>query len=72
MATAGEEAVKDDRARWDCICKKQRVYAGRRLVRPTAILKNDGQLSNGPEEVLECWYQHFRKVLNVRSVKYLR
>ena len=35
---------------------------------PTAILKDDGQLINGPEEVLDCWYQHFRRVLNVQSV----
>ena len=34
----------------------------------TAILKNDGQLTKGPEEVLEHWYQHFRKVLNVQSI----
>ena len=42
VATAGEEAVKDGRTRWDCIRKLQRVHCGRRPVRPTAILKNDG------------------------------
>ena len=68
MATEGEEDVKDGRTRWDCIRKLQRVYAGRRPVRPTAILKSDGQLTKGPGEVLERWYQHFRKVLNVQSI----
>ena len=68
VATAGEEAVKDGRTRWDCIHKLQRVHCGRRPVRPTAILKNDGQLTKGPEEVLERWYQHFRKVLNLQSI----
>ena len=68
VATEGEEAVKDGRNRWDCIRKLQRFYAGRRLVRPTAILNNDGQLTKGPEEVPEHWYQHFRKVLNVQSI----
>ena len=68
VATEGEEAVKDGRTRWDFIRKLQRVYAGRRPVRPTAILKSDGQLTKGPGEVLERWYQHFRKVLNVQSI----
>ena len=68
VATEGEEAVKDGKTRWDCIRKLQRVYAGRRPVRPTVILKSDGQLTKGPGEVLERWYQHFRKVLNVQSV----
>jgi len=68
VATAGEEAVKDGRTRWDCIRKLQRVHCGRRPVRPTAILKNDGQLTKGPEEVLERWYQHFRKVLNLQGI----
>ena len=68
MATEGEEAVKDGRTKWEYLCKLQRVYAGRRPVRATKILKNDGQLTKGPEEVLEHWYQHFRKVLNVQAV----
>ena len=37
-------------------------------MRPTAILKNNGQLTKGPEEVLGSWYQPFRKVLNVQSI----
>ena len=37
-------------------------------MRLTVILKNNGQLPKGPEEVLEHWYQHFRKVLNVQSI----
>ena len=45
--------MKDGRTRWDCIHKLQRVCAGRRPVRPTVVLKNDGQLTNEPEEVLE-------------------
>ena len=56
-----EEAVKNGRTRWDCICKLQRVFAGRKPLRPTAILKNDSQLTKGPEEVLEDWHQHFKK-----------
>ena len=37
-------------------------------MRPTAILKNNGQLTIGPEEVLEHWYHHFRKVLSVQNI----
>ena len=68
VAAEGEEAVKDGSTRWDCIRKLQRVHGGRRPVRPTAVLKDDGQLTKGPEEVLDCWYQHFKKVLNVQSI----
>jgi len=42
VATEGEEAVKDGRTRWGCIRKLQRVHGGRRPVRPTAIVKDDG------------------------------
>jgi len=37
-------------------------------VRPTTVLKDDGQLTKGFEEVLDCWYQHFKKVINVQSI----
>ena len=32
----------------DCICKFPRDYGGRKPVRPTSILKDDGQLTKGP------------------------
>ena len=54
-------------ARWDCICKL-RVHGGRRPIRLTAVLKDDGQLTKGPEEVLDHWYQHFKRVLNVQNI----
>jgi len=31
-------------------------------------LKEDGELTKGPSEVLDHWYQHFKKVLNVQSI----
>ena len=68
VAAEGEEAVKDGRTRRYCICKLQRVHGGRRPVRPTAVLKDDGQLTKGPEEVLDRQYLHFKKVLNVQSI----
>ena len=41
------------------------LHGGRR---PTAILKDNGQLTRGTKEAFECWHQHFRKVLNVESI----
>ena len=60
--------MKDGRDRWNYIHRLQRISAGRRPVRPTAVLKEDGELTQGPTEVLEHWHQHFQKLLNVNSV----
>ena len=68
VATEGEEAVKDGKTKWDCIHKLQRVHGGRKPVRPSAVLKDDGQLPEGLEEVRDCWYQHFNKAFNVQSI----
>ena len=46
----------------------QRISVGHRPVRPTAVLKKDGELTQGPTEVIEHWHQHFKKLLNVKSV----
>ena len=54
--------MKDGRIRWNCIHRLQQISAGHRAVRPTAVLKEDGELTQGPTEVLECWHQHFKKV----------
>ena len=37
-------------------------------MRPTTILMDDGQLTNGLEEVLDHWYQQFSRELNVQSI----
>ena len=33
--------------------------------RPTAVIKENGSLSQGPEEVRARWHQHFVKILNI-------
>ena len=43
------------------------AYPGRRPRRPTALLKDDGELTTTPEEVKHRWFQHFSKILNVPS-----
>ena len=42
------------------------VHAGRRP-RPSAVLKKDGDLTKGPDEVKSCWHRHFTKILNILS-----
>lgn len=63
-AQEGEKAVKDGRTRWKSIRKLQMAHAGRRPSRPTAVLKEDGELTKTPEQVRSCWHRH----LNVPSV----
>ena len=42
MASEAEAAVEDDRVKWNNIHMLQRVYGGRRPVKPTAIFKDSG------------------------------
>ena len=64
VAREGEAAVKDGRARWDSVRRLQQAHAGRRPTRPMAVMKEDGALTQGEEEVTTRWYQHFVKDLN--------
>ena len=66
-AKEAEAAVKDSRVRWGCIQKLRMCYAGRRPLKTNSVLKNDGTLSNGLEELQACWRNHFMKILNVPS-----
>ena len=63
----GEAAVKDGKTRWESVRKLQQVHAGCRPTRPSAVRKEDGELTQGPTEVLQRWHQHFRKLLNQQS-----
>lgn len=62
VATQGEEAAKDGRTRWKCIRKLQQAHAGRKSIRPRAIMKDNGELTQGPLEVLSRWQQHFYRL----------
>ena len=64
VAREAEEAAKDGRTRWVCIRRLQQAYAGRRSCIPRAVRKNDGELTDGPSEVLQIWHQHFSNLLN--------
>ena len=61
VAVEGERAVK---TRWECIRRLQQAHAGCRLIRPSAVRKESGELTRGPVEVLQRWHQHFSKLLN--------
>ena len=67
VAKKGEAARKDGRTRWDSIRRLQRVYAGCRPIRPSVVRKGDGSLTQGPEEFMKRWHQHFVRVLNIPS-----
>ena len=54
VASDAEAAVKD--GMWNNI---DRVYGGRRPVRPTAVFKDNGKLTKGPSDVSDCRFQHF-------------
>ena len=55
MAAEGEAARKDGQVRWGSIRRLQRAHSGRRPVRTAAVLKAEGKLTKGPEEVVDCW-----------------
>ena len=61
------EAVKDGRTHCKCIKWLQQAHAWRRPCIPTAVRKEDGELTGGPSEVLPRWDQHFSNLLNQQS-----
>ena len=67
VALEGENSTKDGRTRWKSIRKLQMAHAGRKPTRPTAVLKENGELTENPEEVRARWHRHFTKILNVPS-----
>ena len=67
VALEAESARKDSQKRWKCIRQLQLTYRGRMPRRPTAILKEDGELTTSPEEVKVRWYDHFKEILNIPS-----
>ena len=46
-------------------CRLQRVHSGHRPVKTAAVLKTDGELTKGPEEVVDRWYEHIKNLLNI-------
>ena len=68
VATQGKEAAKDGQTRWICIRRLQQAYAGRKPTRPQAVMKDNGELTQGPSEVLTRWHQHFNRLLTVVSM----
>ena len=67
VAMEEEAAVKDGKIRWESVRKVQQVHAGCRPTRPSAVRKEDRELTLGLTEVLQKWHQHFSKLLNQQS-----
>ena len=40
---------------------------GRKPNQPSAVLKDNGEPTRGPNEVKVQWYNHFNKILNMPS-----
>ena len=64
VALEGEAAVKDGKTRWESIRRLQQAHAGRRATRSNAVRKEDGELTQGPTEVIQRWHQYFSKLLD--------
>jgi len=45
----------------------QTAFSGRRPACSVRLWKHDGNLTTGPEELKQLWYEHFSWVLNVTS-----
>ena len=66
-----EEVVKDGRTHWECIRRLQQGHAGCiDHVYPREVRKEDGEMTDGPSEVLQRWNQHFSNLLNQQSSFY--
>jgi len=65
VASEDETANRDGQVRWGSICRLQRAHSGHR---PVKVSKIDGELINTPEEVVDCWYEHFKNLLNIQSI----
>ena len=50
-AHEAEKTTKDGRTRWNSIRKLQMTHAGHRPNKPSAVPKENGDLTNSPEEV---------------------
>ena len=67
VASEAEKAKKDGRQRWTCVRQLQMAYRGRGPRRPAALLKENGELTKSPDEVVSRWHRHFSSILNIPS-----
>ena len=67
VASDAEKAKKDGQQRWMCVRQLQMACRRRRPRRPTALMKEDGEMTSSPEEVKKQWHHHFSRILNIPS-----
>ena len=68
VATLGEKAAKDGPTRYsvlECYNKHKPIT---NQPRPKSFMKDNGELTQGPSNMLARWLQHFHKLLNVESL----
>ena len=68
---AAEAAKKDGQVKWGSIHRLQKAHSGHRPVKTAAVLKTDGELTKGPEEVIDRWYEHFKNLLSIYDERLL-
>ena len=61
LAVQGEAAAKDWKTQWECIRKLQQAHAGRKPIMSSAVRKEDEELTQGQEKMLQRWHQHFSR-----------
>ena len=59
LANIAEKTGKDGKQRWTCIRQLQMTHAGRRPTRPTAMWKENGEVTRSPEKVKQRWHDQF-------------
>ena len=68
VAAESEVARRDGQVRWGSVCSLQKAHSGCRPVEIAVVLKTDGELTKRPEEVVNCWYEHLKNLLNIWSI----
>ena len=58
-----KQAKKDGRQRWQGVKQLQMTFAGRRPLRSSALLKENGEMTKSPLEVKQRWHEYFSKNL---------
>ena len=55
VTSDAERAKKDGQLRWRSIRQLQMTHRGHTPIRPTALMRKDGQLTGAPQEVKQRW-----------------
>ena len=60
VAAKGETARRNGQVRWGSMRRLQEAHSGHRPVQTAVVLKADGKVVKGPEEVIDHHLKNFR------------